>query len=308
MSKSSITILQDIWHLQTRDGRIIDAELSFCRNLKTYGLYVKPKGGDSSQKTYDHTLCLNELLRKLKDDGISEIIVFWAHGNSRNDYINIHPEQLSYNINDIDDCVEKIKKNLNGITHPSTFKTSGSTSPIYLESMLITKEFIKKLFCCKSHFHSIWENFKDSYGIDVRLARIICIRRGQPKFREKLVEKYKKCPISGCDTIDVLEAAHVIPYSKKGNYEVQNGILLRADIHTIFDLGYIDIEYNKNEDKFFLKLNNENLSQDSYYKEILKNGKEIEIPLSINRRKLGENLFQRIKIRNERKDDICGIE
>jgi len=38
-----------------------------------------------------------------------------------------------------------------------------------------------------------------------------------------------------------LEAAHVRPYSDKGPHEVENGVLLRADIHRLFDKGYITV-------------------------------------------------------------------
>lgn len=76
-------------------------------------------------------------------------------------------------------------------------------------------------------------------------------RRGQTKFREALLEKYKKCVVTGCDITDVMEAAHIEPYASGGDPTVQNGLLLRSDIHTLFDLDLLGI----NPDGFVVELN-----------------------------------------------------
>lgn len=39
----------------------------------------------------------------------------------------------------------------------------------------------------------------------------------------------------------MLEAAHIRPYSQGGVHEVQNGLLLRSDLHRLFDLGYVTV-------------------------------------------------------------------
>jgi putative restriction endonuclease len=39
----------------------------------------------------------------------------------------------------------------------------------------------------------------------------------------------------------VLEAAHVKPYAEGGQHELTNGILLRSDLHTLFDRGNVTI-------------------------------------------------------------------
>jgi hypothetical protein len=73
--------------------------------------------------------------------------------------------------------------------------------------------------------------------------REIVSRRGQGKFRESLLKAYQgKCAVSGCDAESALEAAHLISYLGKQTNHVQNGILLRADIHTLFDLDLIGID------------------------------------------------------------------
>jgi hypothetical protein len=83
-------------------------------------------------------------------------------------------------------------------------------------------------------------NMKDARE---RIARLIATRRGQPAFRYSLIETYgSRCAISGCDAVAALEAAHIIPYSKTAFSGLSNGLLLRADLHTLFDLGLIAID------------------------------------------------------------------
>ena len=75
-----------------------------------------------------------------------------------------------------------------------------------------------------------------------RVRRTIVQRRGQKKFRDALLTEYgNRCAITGCRSVDVLEAAHIMPYLGLKTNHVTNGLLLRADIHTLFDLGLIMI-------------------------------------------------------------------
>lgn len=75
-----------------------------------------------------------------------------------------------------------------------------------------------------------------------RISRSIAQRRGQPKFRKDLLEAYGyHCAITGCDAEEALEAAHITPYCETGVNAIYNGLLLRADIHTLFDLSLITI-------------------------------------------------------------------
>jgi hypothetical protein len=62
-------------------------------------------------------------------------------------------------------------------------------------------------------------------------------RKGQAKFRSALLKAYKgKCAVTGCTVEALLEAAHIVPYQGADTNVVSNGLLLRADIHTLFDL------------------------------------------------------------------------
>ncbi|MBD2778702.1 tetratricopeptide repeat protein [Iningainema tapete] len=75
-----------------------------------------------------------------------------------------------------------------------------------------------------------------------RITVCIARRQGQPQFRQSLLEAYNyRCAITGYDAQEALEAAHIIPYIETENNHPSNGLLLRADIHTLFDLNLIAI-------------------------------------------------------------------
>lgn len=68
-------------------------------------------------------------------------------------------------------------------------------------------------------------------------------RQGQTKFRNELMEAYEgRCAISNCAIPELLEAAHIHPYKGAETNDVRNGILLRTDLHTLFDLGLLAID------------------------------------------------------------------
>src|SRR4051812_20806805 len=72
--------------------------------------------------------------------------------------------------------------------------------------------------------------------------RAIRIRRGQVAFRSALLDAYAgRCAITGCAIADVLEAAHIVPHKGPLTNHVSNGLLLRADVHTLFDCGLLAV-------------------------------------------------------------------
>lgn len=70
-----------------------------------------------------------------------------------------------------------------------------------------------------------------------RVLASIARRQGQPKFRRDLLAAYDgRCAVTGCSIEAILEGAHIKPYRGDHTNHVTNGLLLRADIHTLFDL------------------------------------------------------------------------
>lgn len=67
-------------------------------------------------------------------------------------------------------------------------------------------------------------------------------RLGQGAFRVLVTDAYRRrCAVTGEKTLPVLEAAHIRPYSDDGPHRVSNGLLLRADLHKLFDIGYVTV-------------------------------------------------------------------
>jgi len=67
-------------------------------------------------------------------------------------------------------------------------------------------------------------------------------RLGQGTFRVAVTGAYGgACAVSREHSLPVLEAAHIRPYGSEGSHEVVNGLLVRADIHRLFDAGYVTV-------------------------------------------------------------------
>ena len=67
-------------------------------------------------------------------------------------------------------------------------------------------------------------------------------RLGQGAFRVLVIDAYqRRCAVTGEKTLPVLEAAHIRPYASQGPHRVSNGILLRSDLHKLFDVGYVTV-------------------------------------------------------------------
>lgn len=75
-----------------------------------------------------------------------------------------------------------------------------------------------------------------------RVVGGIVQRPGQARFRASLLSAYRnRCAVTKCSVVEVLEAAHIVPYKGEQSDNIRNGLLLRADIHVLFDLNLIGI-------------------------------------------------------------------
>jgi putative restriction endonuclease len=72
--------------------------------------------------------------------------------------------------------------------------------------------------------------------------QLIRPRLGQGAFRVLVTDTYnRRCAITHERTLPALEAAHIRPYGDGGEHEARNGLLLRRDIHSLFDAGYVTV-------------------------------------------------------------------
>jgi putative restriction endonuclease len=71
---------------------------------------------------------------------------------------------------------------------------------------------------------------------------LVVPRLGQGAFRLQVTDAYaRRCAVTGEKTLPALEAAHIKPFSEVKAHDVRNGLLLRSDLHRLFDLGYVSV-------------------------------------------------------------------
>lgn len=79
-------------------------------------------------------------------------------------------------------------------------------------------------------------------GTRVTANRDVVVRQGQGIFRARLLQVYsQRCAVTAEKSLPALEAAHIQPYQGPESNHVQNGILMRADFHKLYDTGYITV-------------------------------------------------------------------
>ena len=97
----------------------------------------------------------------------------------------------------------------------------------------------------QDRLHSPNVNQIQSVSVNGRLVGpeyLVRARLGQGSFRVLVTEAYqRRCALTGERTLPALQAAHIKPYVLAGPNHVNNGLLLRADLHLLFDKGYMTI-------------------------------------------------------------------
>lgn len=84
-----------------------------------------------------------------------------------------------------------------------------------------------------------WSRTGPAYG-DPRLA---AYRLGQRAFQAVVLDRYgRRCAVTGDKIRPVLQAAHIRPVSADGENRLDNGMLLRSDVHTLYDRGYLAVD------------------------------------------------------------------
>jgi putative restriction endonuclease len=72
---------------------------------------------------------------------------------------------------------------------------------------------------------------------------LVAPRLGQGAFRVVITELYERqCALTDGKVLPALDAAHIVPYGDGGTHSKSNGILLRKDIHSVFDAGYATVD------------------------------------------------------------------
>ncbi len=100
-------------------------------------------------------------------------------------------------------------------------------------------------------WQSVWERIQLHRTAERRLtaehlrygeAYLITPRLGQGAFRVLVTDAYRRrCAVTEEKVLPVLDAAHIRPYADGGEHRVDNGLLLRSDLHILFDKGYVTV-------------------------------------------------------------------
>ncbi|EHR1235146.1 HNH endonuclease [Escherichia coli] len=142
-----------------------------------------------------------------------------------------------------------------------------NSKPLQIKSDLQlakVKKQSKKIFSATEKFDfSTAGSFKINNSDERKVInRNVTIRIGQSDFRNKLINVWGQCAFTGCKTIAVLDAAHIYPYRGDKDNHIKNGLLLRTDIHRLFDNYLISI------DPATLRIHVSDMVRDRYYQEL----------------------------------------
>ncbi|MBB6488920.1 HNH endonuclease [Rhizobium lusitanum] len=107
----------------------------------------------------------------------------------------------------------------------------------------LLRRYVRRMQVPEENRSRLQDDFPSIVARRRRVLREISLRRGQSQFRERLVRRYgMRCQISGYGFAAALEAAHIRPYAIHEDNGAGNGLLLRSDLHTLFDLGFIGVD------------------------------------------------------------------
>ena len=113
-------------------------------------------------------------------------------------------------------------------------------------------------------------------------------RIGQGSFRVLITEAYnRRCAMTGERTLPALEAAHIRPYSEYQDHALSNGLLLRSDLHRLFDQGYVTLDPKQRTILVSERIKSEFENGREYYR---LHGQALTLPADPSVRPLEENL------------------
>jgi len=159
----------------------------------------------------------------------------------------------------LDRIYENVLKNPRGRTLPESRKSLTATIRNALEVYSSDSEAFRKedLFYLKEKGTGVWglrnkqrkflNNPKNTTNIHSdfdlnqvgdkkRISTTLAVREGQSTFRDKILHQFSsRCCVTHCIIEKALQASHIAPYTGKHSNNLANGLLLRADLHLLFD-------------------------------------------------------------------------
>ena len=145
--------------------------------------------------------------------------------------------------------IEKASKKYEKLNKRSQLKHTPEVL-YYLES-LFEEDVPKPSYDRFSPSNPIQEikDYRKSYETlsETERETVVQSRVGQGRFRSKLINYWRECAITGCQTIEILNSSHIKPWRESNNKErldVYNGLLLVPNLDSLFDRGLITFDNN----------------------------------------------------------------
>lgn len=249
-------------NIVSSNNEILNSSVSLQDIDGVFGLVMESRGGGIGtpiERNPDYLSGLDTLLKRLQDDGIRTLRIHIVSANAlrlwdrNNRAIEIDgSKDILLSGVETGKLRGKICKAQQLKKKDPTTKGGNPTKRILLEANLDADDW--KGIIYGSHVSSIplTEDEIDRQAGEFspatsdeakeRVLRSVAIRRGQKKFRGALLAAYDKCcAVTGSSIVPILEAAHIESYRGVVSDHVINGLLLRADIHTLFDLGLLGV-------------------------------------------------------------------
>ncbi|BAS67129.1 HNH endonuclease [Bathymodiolus septemdierum thioautotrophic gill symbiont] len=243
----------------SENNEVFNASVSVQTIEGRSGLVIESRGGtrnSANERNTDYILALETVLSRLFKLNVGTIRVFLVSKNAFRIWSSMEERaleiessidiELSSNIQELKGLICKAQKDKK--ENPDS-KGGNSTKKILICTNLNDKQW-EFVALGDTKVHTISEDEisgetfdpKDVENAKENIFRSIANRRGQAKFRSKLLKTYnQKCAISATNLPSVLEAAHIVPYQGVKTNNISNGVLLRADLHILFDLGLVGI-------------------------------------------------------------------
>jgi len=249
----------------SENNEVLNASISFQTIDGAFGLVMESRGGAKgkpNERNTDYFLAQDNLLSRLRSNGIDKIRIQVVSSNALQIWdaeertIEVDGKSdISLKGADLKALRGKISKAQQDKKENSTSKGGNPTKRILIEADLpadlwkgiVTGPQGTTATLSESDIECASVEFKpeNAEAEKEKISRSVALRRGQPKFRKKLLSAYKNaCAVTGTSFPPILEAAHIVPYMGEKTNHVTNGILLRSDIHTLFDLGLLGVNQN----------------------------------------------------------------
>lgn len=246
----------------SENNEVLNSSVSIQEINGVFGLVMESRGGAKgkpNERNTDYFPALDALLIRMRNRGLDKIRIHIVSSKAltiwKPDERTIEVDgnrDISLKGADLKDLRGKISKAQQKKKEYPKSRGGNPTKRILIEGNLPEGAWKEIIFGSEATTIPLSEGDvetdaaefspEDAEKAKEKVSRAVALRRGQPKFRKKLLNMYEStCAVTGTPISPLLEAAHIVPYVGEKTNHVTNGILLRADIHTLFDLGLLGI-------------------------------------------------------------------